>query len=417
MIRARFFSLDAGDDLDLALRPLGFPRAAASFLSGTLIQGHMVLSGLGPEAADLVRVLCGGKPEMPRILEGDRAGAFLLSGRVEQHKRLGSLLQQRADVDGAFIAGGKLLRACFFPGAHKGAVAIGDKQAGAGRTLIMGVVNVTPDSFSDGGRFEAPQAALAHARALVDAGADILDVGGESTRPKGPYGEGWKPLTADEELARVEPVVKLLASELPGVAISVDTSKAEVAEAAIYAGAAMINDVRGLADDALADVVRRHQVACCLMHTPGEPDVMQERTDYEDVLAEVAEALDELVNRAQARGVPPGRLLVDPGFGFGKTPGQNLFLLRQLSLLGASVGRPILVGTSRKGFLGHATGRPISERDAATAASVSLAIAGGAAIVRVHDVAACRDAVLVADAVARADEGGAWFAREDDGWS
>ena len=417
MIRARFFSLDHGDDLLVALRPLGFPRAPASFLAGTLVQGHLLLSGLGPEAAELVRVLCGGKPEMPRILEGDRAGAFLLSGRVEQHKRLGMLLQQRADVDGAFLAGGKLLRACFFAGQHRAPVDIGGKQAGAGRTLVMGVVNVTPDSFSDGGRWQAPEAALAHARALVEAGADILDVGGESTRPRGRYGEGWQPLSAQEELARVEPVVRLLARELPGAAISVDTSKAEVAEAAIAAGAVLVNDVRGLRDDALADVVRRHQVACCVMHTPAEPDVMEQHTSYEDVVGEVADALVEFVDRAQARGVPPGRLLVDPGFGFGKTAGQNLFLLRQLSLLGASVGRPVMVGTSRKGFLGHATGRPVDERDAATAASVALAIAAGAAVVRVHDVTACRDAVRVADAVAGAGEGGAWFAPEDDGWS
>ncbi|WP_373049326.1 dihydropteroate synthase [Vulgatibacter sp.] len=415
MTRARFFSLDGGGDLHLALRPLGFPAAAASFLSGTLVQGHLLLSGLEPGPASLVRELCGGGREsMPRLTEGDRPGAFLLSGRVDMLKRLGSALQQRPDVEGAFIAGGKVLRACFHAGAHRQPVVIGDKQAGAGRTLVMGIVNVTPDSFSDGGRFQAPERALAHARALVEAGADILDVGGESTRPKGPYGEGAQPVSPAEERARVEPVVRLLARELPHVPISVDTSRAEVAEPAIDAGAAMINDVRGLQDDALADVVRRHQVACCVMHMPGEPGVMAGQTGYEDVVAEVADALNEWVDRAQARGVPPGRLLVDPGFGFGKTAGQNLFLLRQLSLLGASVGRPVLVGTSRKGFLGQVTGRPVHERDAATAASVVAAILGGAAVVRVHDVAACRDAVQVADAVARSDEGGAFFASEED---
>ncbi|HEY0839985.1 MAG TPA: dihydropteroate synthase, partial [Vulgatibacter sp.] len=258
--------------------------------------------------------------------------------------------------------------------------------------------------------------ALEHARALVEAGADVLDVGGESTRPKGLYGEGARALTAAEERARVEPVVALLHRELPHVPVSVDTSKAEVAEAAIQAGALMVNDVRGLADDALADVVRRHQVACCLMHMPAEPDVMAQRTGYEDVVGEVSAALCDLVDRAEARGVPPSRLIVDPGLGFGKTYGQSLFLLRQLPLLVAAVGRPVLVGTSRKGFLGHVTGRDIPERDAATAGSIAAAIVNGASMVRVHDAAACRDAVLVADAVSRAEEGGSWFAAGDDGW-
>ena len=418
MIRARFFSFDTAGDLRMALRPLGFPTAAASFVGSTLVQGHLLLSGLPPQVAELVRATCGRDETMPRLTSGDRPGAFLLSGRLEQHKRLGTYLQQRPDVDGAFVTGGKMLRACFLAGETPPPVMIGSRIAGAGRTLVMGVVNVTPDSFSDGGRHQAPEAALAHARALVEAGADILDVGGESTRPKGElYGEGWKPISVEEERARVEPVIRLLAKVIRDVPISVDTSRAEVAEAAIDAGAEMVNDVRGLADDALADVVRRNtHVACCLMHTPGEPDVMAERTDYEDVVGEVAEALNELVEAARARGVPPDRLLVDPGFGFGKTAGQNLFLLRNLSLLGASVGRPLLVGTSRKGFLGHATGRPVHERDAATAASVVASILGGAAVVRVHDVGACRDAVRLADAVARAEDGGSFFTRGESGW-
>jgi len=417
MIRARFFSFDHPDDLRMALRPLGFPTAAASFVGSTLAQGHLLVSGLPPATAELVRATCARDETMPRLTAGDREGAFLLSGRLEQHKRLGTWLQQRPDVEGAFLTGGKMLRACFLAGERPPPVRIGSRVAGAGRTLIMGIVNVTPDSFSDGGRYQAPEAALAHARALVEAGADILDVGGESTRPRGPYGEGWTPISVEEERARVEPVIRLLAREIRDVPISVDTSRAAVAEAAIEAGAEMVNDVRGLADDALADVVRRHtHVAACVMHTPAEPDVMAERTDYEDVLGEVAEALEERVEAARARGVPPDRLLVDPGFGFGKTADQNLFLLRNLSLLGASVGRPILVGTSRKGFLGHVTGRPVHERDAATAASVVAAILGGAAVVRVHDVGACRDAVRLADAVARAENGGSFFVRGDGGW-
>ena len=417
MIRARFFSVDAITDLHLALRPLGFPPPAASFVAGSLSQGHLLLSGLGKEASDLLRQLCQ-RPDMPRLTEGARDGAFLISGLLGQIKVIGSGLQGRPEVEGAFYAGGKVLSACFHAGAHAEPVRIGHLEAGAGRTLIMGVLNVTPDSFSDGGRFQEPAAALAQARALVDAGADILDVGGESTRPKGTYGEGWKPLSAEEERERVEPVVRAIAAELPGVAISVDTSRAEVAAPAIDAGACLVNDVRGLADDALAEVVRRTEVAACLMHMPAEPDVMQspEATSYEDVVAQVADGLLERVEAARNRRISPERLLVDPGIGFGKTAAQNLFLLRNLSLLGASVGRPLLVGTSRKNFLGQVTGRQVGERDAATAASVVAAILGGAAVVRVHDAAACKDAVQGADAVARAEEGGEFFSEPESGW-
>lgn len=415
-LRARFLSLDRSTDLGLALRMLGFPRGAVDFLAGALPQGHLFASGLEPQVLELVRQLGREVPGMPRLLEGIRPGAILLSGKLSEIKYLGNKLQERAEIPQAAAAGGEILRACFHAGRFE-PVAIGSLQAGAGRTLVMGIVNATPDSFSDGGRFLDPRAALVHARALVEAGADILDVGGESTRPKGIYGQGAQPVSAADERARVEPVIALLHKELPGVALSVDTSRAEVADAAIGAGAVMVNDVRGLADDALADVVRRHEVACSLMHMPAEPDRMAEATDYEDVVGEVAQALCALVDRAEAWGVPPSRLVVDPGLGFGKTFGQSLFLLRQLELLGAAVGRPLLVGTSRKGFLGHVTGRPVEARDPATAASVAAAIVNGASMVRVHDVAACRDAVLVADAVARGEEGGAFYVAEEDRWA
>lgn len=415
MIRARFFSVDRDQDLLLSLRPLGFPTAAAQFLAGTMIQGHMLLSGLGTEAAERVRHFCGSQQAMPRMIEGDRPGTFLLSGRLGDLKHLGMQLQKLKEVPGAYEAGGKIQTACFHASRHE-PVAIGSKMAGAGRTLVMGILNVTPDSFSDGGRFQGVDAALAHAHELVEAGADILDVGGESTRPKGPYGEGAQPVSAEEERERVEPVIRALARAFPGVPLSVDTSRAEVARMAIGEGAALINDVRGLRDDALAEVVRRSHVAACVMHMPAEPDVMAQHTGYEDLVGEVAEGLNALVAHAEARGISPQRLIVDPGIGFGKTADQNLFLLQQMQLLRASVGRPILVGTSRKGFLGKVTGKPVAERDPATAASVVAAILGGASVVRVHDVAACRDAVAIADAVAHAESGGSWLVREDGGW-
>lgn len=411
-MRARFLIVD--DDLDLlqALGALGMPVDAARLVGGALPQGHLLVSGLAPAVDRLLREEV--RRADLRLADGvSGAPRLLLSGRLEAMKRVALKLQERPDIEGALEAGGRILRACFHAGRRE-TVAIGPLTAGAGRTLVMGILNVTPDSFSDGGRFLRPEAALRRAHELVDAGADLLDVGGESTRPRGPYGEGAQPVTQEQEIARVLPVLEGLARDLPGVPVSVDTSRAAVAERAIAAGATMINDVRGLASDELADVVRRHPVACCLMHTPGEPQVMAGLTSYEDVLGEVADALCERVARAEARGVPPARLLVDPGFGFGKTAGQGLFLLRHLRTLRSAVGRPLLVGTSRKAFLGAATGvADPAARDRATAASVALAIAGGACVVRVHDAASCRDAVRLADAVASAQEGGAFFETGD----
>lgn len=406
-IHARFSSLDEIESLDLALRGLGFPKAAADLVGSSLIQGHLTVRGLSDELRDLCRTLLQ-QQGMPKMLEGTRKGSVLFSGKLAELKFLGMKLQERAELEGAVEAGGKILRACFY-GGQRGTVKIGDRVAGGERTLVMGILNVTPDSFSDGGSYLEPSALLAQATRLVEAGADILDVGGESTRPRGLYAEGAAPVSADEERARVEPAVRLLRKEFPGVAISVDTSKAPVAEAAIGEGADLINDVRGLRDDDLARVVAIHGVPCCLMHMPAEPDEMARHTDYDDVVGEVADALCALAQRAQERGVRQDRILLDPGFGFGKTYGQSLLLLRELRNLRASVGRPLLVGTSRKGFLGHVTGRQVDQRDAATAASVAIAITSGASIVRVHDAAACRDAVLLADAVARADQGGASF--------
>src|SRR5690606_32199929 len=327
--------------------------------------------------------------------EGATPGALLISGRLGAFKLLGEALQRRADVEGAAVCGGKILRACFYAGARP-VVRVRDLVLGAGPAQVLAILHVKTDSFSDGGTLLSEEALLRRAELLVEAGATLLDVGGESTRPRGIYGEGARPVDAAEERARVEPAVRALRRRFPDVVISVDTSKAEVARAALGEGADLVNDVRGLKDDELARVVAESGAPCCLMHMPAEPNEMARHTDYEDVVGEVAEALVARVDAAIARGVRPDGILVDPGFGFGKTFGQNLVLLRELENLRASVGRPILVGTSRKGFLGHVTGRPVGERDAATAASVAVAIAHGAAVVRVHDAAACRDAVLVA---------------------
>jgi dihydropteroate synthase len=243
----------------------------------------------------------------------------------------------------------------------------------------MGVLNVTPDSFSDGGRFATADAAVAQAQAMVDAGADMIDVGGESTRP------GSVPVAADEQIQRVVPVITRIAN-LP-VTISIDTTRSAVAAAALDAGAAVVNDISAGRDDAdLLPLVAARRVPVVLMHMQGTPQTMQDAPHYRDVVAETTQFLRERVAAAQAVGVELANILLDPGIGFGKTQEHNLELLRrQREFL--ALGRPMVIGTSRKGFIGRITGEPDpAKRLFGTAASVALSIANGASIVRVHDV-------------------------------
>lgn len=261
-----------------------------------------------------------------------------------------------------------------------------------GRALVMGVLNVTPDSFSDGGRYADTGRAVAHARQLVAQGADLVDVGGESTRP------GAQRPSADEELARVVPVVEALARE--GVAVSIDTMRAQVAEAAVGAGAVLVNDVSGgLADDAMFATVARLEVPYVLMHWRAHSTEMQQHTAYDDVVEDVLAELGERVREATRAGLTHS-IVVDPGIGFSKTAAQNWELLRHLERF-HDLGHPVLAATSRKRFLGElladADGdRPPAERDAATAATATLAAMAGAWCVRVHDVRSSADAVRVA---------------------
>jgi dihydropteroate synthase len=257
---------------------------------------------------------------------------------------------------------------------------------------IMGVVNVTPDSFSDGGAFEDPVAAVAHARRLASEGAAIVDVGGESTRP------GAEPVAVDEELRRVLPVVAGIAELGQPVQISIDTMKATVAEAALDAGAAYVNDVTAFRHDPeLAGLVADRGVDCCLMHMLGEPRTMQRDPCYGDVVADVKAFLEERMAAVIAAGVREERIQLDPGIGFGKTVAHNLELLRRLDEL-VAIGRPLVVGTSRKTFLGRITGRDVTERVHGTTATCVLALERGARVFRVHDVAAVADALAVAAA-------------------
>jgi dihydropteroate synthase len=254
---------------------------------------------------------------------------------------------------------------------------------------IMGVVNVTPDSFSDGGAFDEPSLAIAQGLRLSAEGAAIIDVGGESTRP------GAEPVSAEEELERVLPVV---AGLTPFARVSIDTMKLPVAEAAVDAGAGFVNDVSAFRHDPeLAALVADRKVDCCLMHMLGEPRTMQRNPRYDDVVSDVKAFLEERMTAAVAAGVAEERIYLDPGIGFGKTLQHNLELLRRLNEL-VDLGRPLVIGTSRKSFLGRITGRDVTERVHATVATCVIALERGAAVFRVHDVAAVSDALKVADA-------------------
>jgi dihydropteroate synthase len=256
----------------------------------------------------------------------------------------------------------------------------------------MGVVNVTPDSFSDGGLFLDADAAVRHALQLAEEGADILDFGGESTRP------GAEPVSEEEERARVIPVIERVAAQRTGAQLSIDTSKVAVARAALDASASYVNDVTAFRSEPdLAGLVADRDVDCCLMHMLGEPRTMQDDPRYDDVVSDIKAFLEERIAFAVGEGVPEERIHVDPGIGFGKTLEHNLELLRRLDEI-VALGRPVMVGTSRKSFLGKITGREVGDRLAGTIATNVLALERGATVFRVHDVAPVRDALAVAAA-------------------
>jgi len=248
----------------------------------------------------------------------------------------------------------------------------------------MGVVNVTPDSFSDGGRFFAAEAAVSHARRLAEEGAEIIDIGGESSRP------GAAPVSEREELDRILPVLE----RITDLCVSVDTRRPEVMKTALAAGASMINDIQALSEPYALEAVAGTGCAVCLMHMKGQPATMQREPRYDDVVAEVKAFLGDAVRKARFAGIGADRIVIDPGFGFGKTAAHNLEILRKLGEF-RSLGVPVVAGLSRKSTIGHITGRPVEERLAGGLAMALLALEGGARILRVHDVRETRDVIAV----------------------
>lgn len=257
------------------------------------------------------------------------------------------------------------------------------------RILVMGVLNVTPDSFSDGGEFFNTDRAVNRCLEMIREGADIIDIGGESSRP------GSDPVSVEEELRRVIPVLEKVAVRC-SVPISIDTHKAAVAEAVLAAGASIINDITALSgDDKLASVVARHEAGLILMHMRGTPATMQSDTDYDNLIGEIKASLSNAVSKAEKAGVMPERIIIDPGIGFGKDVEGNLDILKSLREF-ADLGKPIMVGASRKSFIGKISGAPVEDRESGSLAAAVTAVLNGVAAVRVHNVAATRQAVDIA---------------------
>ncbi len=265
------------------------------------------------------------------------------------------------------------------------------------KTYVMGILNVTPDSFSDGGKFQSPQSALEQAQKLIAEGADIIDIGGESTRP------GSKQITVEEELARVIPVITALRKLNSKIILSIDTTKAQVAKAAVQAGADLVNDVSaGLFDQKMLTTVAELGVPIVLMHTPATPDMMQSKTEYDNFLVDIYVALEKRVHAAQEAGINRGNIIIDPGIGFGKNRQQNLALINNIAVF-QGLGLPVLIGSSRKRFIGDILAKDANERIFGTAATLAISVYHNVNIVRVHDVAQMVDVVKIAQSIREED--------------
>ncbi len=325
--------------------------------------------------------------------EGDSPGIAIVMGTERQLRRLCGRLTE--DPFGHPALAAEIKRVLDIDGAPPTTWKIGKRSLDlAGRACIMGILNVTPDSFSDGNRYFSTEAAVARALEMEEEGADIIDIGGESTRPFS------RPVDEEEELARVMPVLERLAGRLT-IPISIDTYKSAVAEKALAAGAEVVNDISGLTfDERMAEVVATTEAGLVLMHTRARPSVMQKETEYRSLVSEVFAFLRHAVARAEAAAVARERIVIDPGIGFGKNVAGNMEILRRLAEFKA-VGCPILIGTSRKSFIGHVLGRETGDRVFGTAATMTMALANGASVFRVHDVKEMRDVLDMSLALLR----------------
>jgi len=389
------------DDLPAAeeeLMAIGADRAGIELMAPKAVSRAIKIKGLRPPAANII------KQEM-LSLGGEAATAYgsinhsvdktdiLLFGTFKQLRRLIEKLKlhqfglpELSEKIGIYLDNYETIPK---------PIMIGRKNFAFGKqTYLMGILNITPDSFSDGGKFMGAEKALAEARKMIEDGADIIDIGGESSRP------GSEPVPAAEEIKRVIPVIERLANETQ-IPISIDTTKALVARRALLAGASMINDISGLRfDPEMAGVAAEHKVPLCSMHLKGTPKTMQENPIYSDLMGEVLDYLEEGLAIAKKAGILTEKIVVDPGIGFGKTVDDNLTILKRLKEL-KILGRPILVGLSRKSMIGKVLDLPVEERLEGTAAAAAVAIRNGADIIRVHDVKALKRVAQMADAIVR----------------
>jgi dihydropteroate synthase len=404
-VGARVVVLDSEDAVRAELGAMGVSRAGTDIMTPKDVFRAVRLYEVPLRAALMMKqemLAKGGEAALPYAaagLCGERCDV-LLTGTIRQFGRLTETLRLQPfglpgiarEIDAALAA---------FDGTPE-PMCIGGRTFRFGeRTYVMGILNVTPDSFSDGGQHLSVDDALRHAEAMLEAGADIIDIGGESTRP------GAAPVSEEDECARVLPVVRLLASHSNAI-ISIDTYRASVARQCLDLGAHIINDITALRGDGdMASVASQYGAPVVLMHMLGSPTDMQVNPTYDEVVHEVCEFLRQRVAHACERGVSICNTIIDPGIGFGKTPQHNLEIMGRLREL-KSLGRPILVGTSRKSTIGRVLGRPVQDRVWGTAATVALAIASGADIVRVHDVAEMAMVARMTDAVTRG-----WRGEED----
>ena len=391
---ARVLYLKTIDDVKAALKAVGVDDAGMSLMAPKALSRAVKIDSVDARGASILKqdmLSFGGDAALPMdvyTLKRKEVSVILI-GHLKQYKRL--LKKLKIQPYGLKNVAAEVETA--LKNFESAPVLKGDsfKFNFSKRTYLMGVLNVTPDSFSDGGQFDTVEAAVEQALSLQKQGADIIDIGGESTRP------GSRRLSAAEEIERVLPVLKAIKGKVK-VPISIDSYKPEVIEAALSAGASIVNDITGLKDKAVRNLVAKNQVPVIIMHMQGTPQNMQDDPSYDDVVADIYGFFERQSRLVIEEGLDSSKVVLDPGIGFGKTPGHNLEILRRLSEF-KSLGFPLLVGTSRKSFIGAVTGAEVTERLFGTIASLVAAAAKGANIVRVHDVAAAKQALQVADAI------------------